>query len=91
MFVRKGGKCGQCVRAHMPDEEPQVKKQVSQVPCAEDALLPRENEFVHANPARAVAHPIRHNDHVIRHEEVGLVGFQKQLGIRCMFMSPLVV
>ena len=64
-------------RIDMPDEEPQVEKQVFEVPRVQNALLPRENEFVHANPARAVTHPIRHNDHVIRHEEVGLVGLQE--------------
>ena len=74
----------------MPDEEPQVKKQVSQVPRAQRALLLRENDFVHANPARAVAHPIRHNDHVIRQKKVGLVRLQKQFGPGTIY-SPLVM
>ena len=74
----------------MPDEEPQVKNQVSQVPCGERALLLRENDFIHANPARAVAHPIRHNDHIIRQKKVGLVRLQKQFGPGTID-SPLVM
>ena len=58
-------------------EKPQIEKQVAQVPMAECALLLSENDFIHANPARAVTHPVRNNDHVIRQVKVGLVGLQK--------------
>ena len=64
----------------MLNEESQIEKQVFEVPHTQNALLLSENDFIHANPARAVTHAVRHNDHVIWHEEVGLVGLQKQLG-----------
>ena len=81
IFIRLRDKCGPRVRLHVPNEKSQVENQVFEVPRAQYRMLLRENDFVHANPARAVAHPIRHNDHVIREKEVGLVGLKKQLGL----------
>ena len=63
----------------MSDEKSQIEHEVSQVPCAHHAMLLFENGFIHANAARAVAHSIRHNDHVIWQKEAGLVRLQEQL------------
>ena len=69
-----------------------VVKEVPQVPVPDHALLLAENDFVHANPARAVAHPVRHDDHVIRQKEVGLVGLHEQLELGLnLQLRPLVM
>ena len=78
VLVGQRRKCVQRLRGHMPYKKSQVEYEIAQVPRTECAMLGFKNCFVHANAALAISHPIRHNDHVIRNKESGLVRFHKQ-------------